>query len=167
MRKIYVSGPISGTVARNLEVFQGAKNYLVTLPDVESVAIPHDVAPWSHGAGTPCPPGYRSEGADHAAACHLRADLLHMLGSCNEVWMLPGWEASVGARLEMQVAAACGMPIFFLKHELIKRWQEVQPIVHQAYEALKEEGWLGFLRDQTRDSLPEDPIVRPERGFHQ
>lgn len=41
----------------------------------------------------------------------LRA-LPSMLG-CPEIHLLPGWEASVGARLELSVAAAVGMRVTF------------------------------------------------------
>lgn len=150
MRKIYLSGPITGYPNGNRESFEKAQQYLIALPEIDDVTIPHDIVPWQHGAGTPCPGGYRSEGADHSAACHLRADLLFMLGSCTEVWMMPGWEASVGARLEMQAAASAGMPLFFLQHELVRRWQEVQPIVNEAYEALVEMGVLPWLREKSR-----------------
>lgn len=112
MKVAYISGPMAGQPELNLPLFREA-SWRLKRDGWESVIIPHDVNAWQH-AGKPCPGGYRSEGADHSAACYLRTDLIAMLGQADAIYMLPGWELSVGARLEMQVAATCGLPVRFL-----------------------------------------------------
>lgn len=121
IKRAYISGPIAGHE-------DAEKNFRVAQRFLEkcqwTVVIPQDIPPWSHDGE--CPPGYRSSpDAPHAAACNLRGDIIVML-ECDVVFMLPGWESSVGARLEMQVAAACGLPIRFLsKAELgVQLWMD-------------------------------------------
>jgi len=72
--------------------------------------IPEDIQPAEHG-GTPCPPGRRSEGAAHNESCYLRMDIAELV-ECDGICLLPGWVDSIGARLEMQVAAHCGLVFF-------------------------------------------------------
>jgi hypothetical protein len=106
----YVCGPISGHPNGNEPAFRQAAAYLKTRDRVP--VVPHDLAPLGHEG--PCPLSHVAQTTgDHAVACYLRADLIHMLIYCDEVYVLPGWERSVGARLEIQVAATCGMPIEF------------------------------------------------------
>lgn len=121
MRVAYVSGPIAGYPELNEPLFRAAARRLVgtrVSPQrkYDKVVVPHDIDPHQHEG--PCPASYVQNG-DHTAACYLRTDLIEMLRSADDVWMLPGWEASVGARLEMQVAAACGLGVkFFHRNDL-------------------------------------------------
>lgn len=132
-KTVYVSGPIAGKPDGNKKLFESARRYLLTRPGVVKVHIPHDITPWHHLGD--CPPSYATN-EGHSAACHLRADLQVMLG-CDEVYLLPGWEASVGARLELQVAAACGLPVHFLKPEITRLWHKIQPALDEAFEAMR------------------------------
>lgn len=122
MKVAYISGPIAGHALLNEGVFRAAERRLLSTRNQAShrydkVLVPHDIPPWGH-MNQECPPSYIKNG-DHTAACYLRTDLIHLLTYVDDVWMLPGWEASVGARLEMQVAAACGLGIkFFHRNEL-------------------------------------------------
>lgn len=112
----YVSGPMAGKEDLNIAAFRLAEAWLER--QNFSVVLPHDIEVWVHEGE--CPGGYRSSpDAPHAAACYLRNDLLHMLSSADVVFMLPGWELSVGARLEMQVAATCGIPVQFVPQEAL------------------------------------------------
>lgn len=117
----YVSGPIAGHADFNEPLFRAAERRLTSKRNQPShrydlVLVPQDIPP--HGHEGPCPPSYVQNG-EHTAACYLRTDLHTMLAYCTDVWFLPGWEASVGARLEMQVAAACGLSLhFFHRQEL-------------------------------------------------
>lgn len=102
-RRVYVSGPVTGYP----DAFRRAADNLARAGHVP--VVPLDVQPDTHDGD--CPRSY-SDGPKHSSACHLRADVRALL-DCDEIHMLPGWEASVGARLELQVATAVGMTVSF------------------------------------------------------
>lgn len=52
------------------------------------------------------------KGMEHSWGCFLRYDLKALL-DCDAIYMLPGWEQSHGARLELQVASAVGLKVMF------------------------------------------------------
>jgi hypothetical protein len=106
---IYVAGPMAGYPDLNREAFRVASLRLAQAGRL--VLNPHDVDPHPH-PGRDCPRSYAVSDDGHAAACYLRSALRSMLG-CDEIHLLPGWEASVGARLELSVAAAVGMRVSF------------------------------------------------------
>lgn len=113
--KIYVSGPIAGRLNANREEFDSAAA-LVRMAGAEPL-LPHDIYPDHLGV---CPPSPITGSDGHTWSCHLRYDVAEML-QCDGVVMLPGWEASHGARLEHTVAAACGLPVHYLgEHGSIK-----------------------------------------------
>ena len=103
--KIYISGPIAG-YPKFKEVFESAATHLraLGLDAVNPVDVP------AHEHEGPCPPSY-TRGPEHSAACYLRTDLLALL-ECDSIFMLSGWESSIGARLEHSVAAHCGLKIY-------------------------------------------------------
>jgi hypothetical protein len=106
---IYVCGPISGYAQGNEPLFRQAATYLETRGHL--TLVPHDIKPIHEG---PCPISHTAQTTgDHGVACFLRIDIIEMLMQCDGVYVLPGWQASVGARLEIQVAAACGLEIRF------------------------------------------------------
>ncbi len=107
---IYLSGPMAGHDHLNEPAFRAAAKTLVE--QGHPTVVPHDIQPADHPGD--CPRSYAANAGGHSAACHLRGDLLIML-VCDEVAMLPGWEASVGARLELNVAAAVGLPVRFIE----------------------------------------------------
>jgi hypothetical protein len=117
---VYLSGPMAGRPRLNVEAFDAAAAYLRRKsPPERVVLLPHGIEPWAHEGE--CPGGYRAHAtAPHAAACYLRTDIIMLLTRADEVVMLPGWELSVGARLEMQVAATCGIPISFFDKEILE-----------------------------------------------
>ena len=49
----------------------------------------------------------------HTWSCWLRHDLIELL-RCGHIFMLPGWQYSQGARLEMRTALDVGINIHFL-----------------------------------------------------
>jgi Domain of unknown function (DUF4406) len=48
----------------------------------------------------------------HTWGCALRSDLLFMLANCQAIFMIPDWEHSPGARLELMVASSCLLQVF-------------------------------------------------------
>lgn len=104
--KIYISGPISGKPREEHEhVFKVAKRFIEELG--HEAIDPHDLPPHQHDGE--CPPGYTQ--TEHSSCCYLRNDLIALL-TCDGVFMLSGWESSIGARLEHSVAAHCGLQFF-------------------------------------------------------
>lgn len=107
--KAYVASPIFGLepderkraflAGRSLANRNG---YDAVLP-IEVKAEPHE---------GPCPPGRHSEGAPHAEACHIKADIKAML-DCDALILMPDWVISWGCKLEFQVASASGLKIYF------------------------------------------------------
>lgn len=116
MTKIYIAGPMYGYPDKNKTSFQFARDMLEKLHQVPEASIsnPWEIAPYDH-EGERCPNGQRkvNEYDQHAAGCYYRTDLFELL-QCHAAVFLPGWENSVGARLEMQVATACGIKIVFM-----------------------------------------------------
>lgn len=108
MMKVYVSGPISGYEEANLPAFRLAADFIAL--SGHKAVVPHDIWAWDHG-DTKCPKAY-TEGPEHSAACYLRGDLLELL-QCDAIYMIGGWQASVGAMLEHQVAAFTGLAMYY------------------------------------------------------
>lgn len=50
----------------------------------------------------------------HTWDCWLRWDLVAMLQECDAIAMLPGWEFSKGAKLELHIARELGWPVIYL-----------------------------------------------------
>lgn len=94
--RLYVCGPISSPdpaqVERNLAAFHAAADtlrdagYLACNPAAEN-GLPR-TASWGQ---------------------HMRADIPLLL-RCNGLALLPGWQGSKGARLEVHIATELGMP---------------------------------------------------------
>lgn len=100
MSRVYISGPMTGYPVYNRGAFEVAANILR--------ALGHD----------PVDPG-ETETPGLSWSDYLRADL-RLLTDCDAVAVLPGWEASRGAALEVHVAHALGMTVL-----PIDRWTEV------------------------------------------
>lgn len=89
---LYLSGPMSGVADNNFPAFFAAETalreagYAVVNPAVSDMA---PESPWE---------------------AFLRDDLRKMLG-CDGVVVLPGWDQSQGARLEVYVANQVGIPV--------------------------------------------------------
>jgi|GEM_PF-754080 len=45
----------------------------------------------------------------------LRTDFRLILEKCNAIILLPGWDNSVGAKMELSIAVHIGLPVFLLK----------------------------------------------------
>lgn len=100
--KVYISGPMTGYANLNRLAFENAGIILAARGHVP--VSPADIVP---SVDAP-------EWSDY-----LRADLA-VLVACDGIAVLPGWEASRGAQLEVHVAHALGMnvlPIHLWKEE--------------------------------------------------
>ena len=96
MSKIYLSGPISGLdIEHARELFAAAQKEMAKqgweCVNPMNNGLPVE-APWEE---------------------HLALDVLNLF-SCKAIAMLPGWEASQGARLEHALAKRIGMRIINL-----------------------------------------------------
>lgn len=108
VKRIYVSVPMSGSPDKGLAL---ARMIEATLAASHTIGLmPHDIEAWEHSGQ--CPPGYGAAQEGHSSACWLRSDVGVLL-SADGVIFGPGWEHSIGCRLEMNVAAHCGIPIYW------------------------------------------------------
>lgn len=92
MKRIYISGPMSGLPDHNFPAFNAEAARLRALG--YDVVNPVDINP------------------DPGTSWHecLRNDLAALL-TCDTLALLPGWQGSTGAHLEMHVAHRIAMPI--------------------------------------------------------
>ncbi len=101
--RIYLSGPMTGIPRLNFPLFNRTA---VRLRNMRwEVVNPVEINPDETANWLDC----------------IAADLLAMKG-CTAICMLPGWEASFGARIERMAAEKLGMRIFELT-ELIKEME--------------------------------------------
>lgn len=95
MKKIYISGPISGyTMPERIAAFAKVKN------DLEGRGF-LCVSPLENGL-----PGNAST---HE---HMRRDI-ELLTGCDAIFMMERWCHSAGCKLELDIAVACGMDVVF------------------------------------------------------
>lgn len=105
---IYVAGPIAGIHDRNRPAFSQATVDLLRLG--WTVINPASLGEPEHDGPCPIGTGMANPGAAHRHACYMRRDLAHLL-TANAIYLLPGWDVSVGARCEQHVAAVCGLRV--------------------------------------------------------
>lgn len=105
--KVYISGPIAGfPIDERRQLFGAAA---LEIKNTGHTPInPFDIPTW----GKCNCPAYL-----HTWSCYLRSDIIEML-KCDAIYMLPGWENSHGARLELNVASACGLTVYFSAESL-------------------------------------------------
>lgn len=108
--RVYISGAISGRPLEEARFeFQNAQHRLWGAG--HEAVNPFYVSP-HHSCACPRARGDDGAGSGHEWACYLRGDLAALLG-CDAILMLPGWEASHSARLELTVAAAVGLKVMW------------------------------------------------------
>src|SRR4051812_28798192 len=98
--RIYISGPIAFVTDRNRTVFDAAATALQALgwDTVNPLELPHPNHDGQCREGTGVAPA-----SDHYHACYITRDL-HVLLTCDALFLLPGWDMSVGAKVEQHVA---------------------------------------------------------------
>lgn len=99
--KLYLSGPMSDMPEHNFPAFHRAAMQLRAMGHI--VVNPAEIDHGPHATWSDC----------------LRGDLPHLV-RCDAIALLPAWNRSKGARLELHVALELGMPVFTLA-ELIER----------------------------------------------
>lgn len=95
MKKVYISGPISGRPKEEVEnQFRKAAERIQAAGDTPVLPIDNDIprdATWEE---------------------HMRTDI-KMLLDCDEVYALHGWDRSQGAALEVNIAVKLHMNVTF------------------------------------------------------
>lgn len=100
-KKIYVSGPITGMINKNAELFESTTQKLRDLD--------YDVI-------NPLELDEPNKDTELTYEDYLARDLVELVG-CSALCLLPGWEHSYGARIELAVANALNMPVFRFEGE--------------------------------------------------
>ncbi len=93
-QRIYLSGPMTGVPDHNFPAFRAAAEHFQQ--EGWEVVNPAD----NFGGRTDLPRG-----------SYLRADVALLL-QCDAIAMLPGWQASQGAKLEYLLARELGLPVY-------------------------------------------------------
>lgn len=104
----YVAGPMTGIKDFNYPAFHLAVRELNHIR-IRAVSAAHD----DTGAPVHPPTPVDAKPYDY----YLRYALQRLL-ECDEIVLLPGWESSHGASIEVNVARALGMPITELGHRI-------------------------------------------------
>lgn len=109
---VYIAGPMTGIPMWNFPAFFDAENQLLELGYTVRNPAHNDgrnVEEAMASAGTPDKPNY-------PWSYYMKRDLPHVMNS-DMVCLLPGWQNSKGARLEVHVAQALGLPLMILRDE--------------------------------------------------
>lgn len=103
MTRVYVSGPMSGHIDSNFPAFHAAAAALRGIGF--DVVNPAEINP-----GEPPPPDASDDAHKHFWRQCLRADVRELC-DCDMVALLPGWEDSSGAHLEVHIAHRLGIKV--------------------------------------------------------
>lgn len=118
-RSVYIAGPMTGIPMWNFPAFFDAEHQLLELGYAVRNPAHNDgknVEEAMASAGTPDKPNY-------PWSYYMKRDLPHVMNS-DMVCLLPGWQNSKGARLEVHVAQALGLPLMILRDgQLVPRVQ--------------------------------------------
>jgi len=101
--KVYLAGPMRGYPAYNFPAFHAAAK--------ELRALGHEV--WSPAERDEQEGFNPTTDVAQPLKYYMLFDLPAVLNA-DAVVVLPGWEKSVGANLEVHVARTCGMPVYDL-----------------------------------------------------
>lgn len=100
MRRIYISGPMTGLPDLNFAAFEAAVKLIRLVDPTAQIINPHEIE--------------HTYGAEGTWEQFLKLDLRHML-DCDLVVILPGWHNSKGSLLEIHVATSVNIPIVCLE----------------------------------------------------
>jgi len=108
--KIYIAGPMSGQKDWNFPAFFEAEEQLK--------ALGHEVINPAHNDGETLEEALKSAGdpvrPNNSWSYYMRRDLPSVM-AVEALCLLPGWQKSRGATLEVHVAEAIGLPLYILK----------------------------------------------------
>ena len=139
--RIYIAGPMSGVEDFNFPLFFETEEKLKELG--------HEVVNPAHNDGKTLEDALASAGSperpNKAWSHYMRRDLVHVL-AVDAVCVLPDWQKSKGASLEVHVAEELGLPIYILKDG------ELQPRITIIGVA----GWARSGKDTVADHLVKD-----------
>jgi hypothetical protein len=115
--KIYIAGPMSGLKNWNFPAFFQAERLIKSLG--------HEVINPAHNNGETLELALKDAGPvdrpNHSWEHYIRRDV-PMVMSCDAVCVLPGWQESKGAQLEVHIANELSMPVFcILDGQLLPR----------------------------------------------
>jgi hypothetical protein len=96
--RVYIAGPMRGYEEYNYPAFNRAAERFRAFG--HEVVNPVEI---NHGPEDP---------GTHPPEHYVRNDLREMAARCNAIALLPGWEASVGARCEVAVALTLGFTFY-------------------------------------------------------
>lgn len=108
--KVYIAGPMSGMPDWNFPAFFEAERQLE--------ALGYDVINPAHNDGVTVQDALESAGSpdrpNNLWSWYMRRDLPHVM-EVDALCVLPGWQNSKGAKLEVHVATAIGIPLMVLQ----------------------------------------------------
>ena len=112
MTKVYIAGPMTGLPKWNFPAFFEAEAQLEKLG--------YEVINPAHNDGATVQEALESAGPvdhpNHLWSDYMRRDLPHVM-NVDMVCLLPGWQKSKGASLEVTVAKALGLPLMVLNKD--------------------------------------------------
>lgn len=100
-RKIYISGPISGMPAGNIQAFMDAEKKIKDFGDVPVNPILIGIEAESH-------PGFDDMNQSDQWEIYMRYDIRELM-LCDCAVFLPGWKASHGAMVEYALCQEVGI----------------------------------------------------------
>ena len=104
MKTIYISGPIKNMTDGNMPAFDKAEKQLKEMG--YETLNPHKI-------GEELNIRFFEMGKVPTYEDYLKEDIIQMLAKCEKVLVLPGWRNSKGSKLEIAIALACGIDVFF------------------------------------------------------
>lgn len=112
IHSVYIAGPMSGIPCFNAHAFDSAKERLYDVHGFTDVISPVDLDKENGFNPYDYPKGDLSECPEFDVNSAIERDVEAIL-ECNAIYMLMGWERSVGARAEHALAVWAGKEIIY------------------------------------------------------
>lgn len=145
MTKLYIAGPMTGYEQWNFPEFFRVEKALLELG--------YDVINPAHNDGPDLESALASAGStekpNYTWNYYMKRDLPHVM-ECDGLLLLEGWQNSKGAKLEVHVAKALGLPLYILRGGVVK----------PRIELLGLSGWARSGKDTVAAILKEKGYVR-------